>query len=730
MESIMNSPMMPAQLAISTSDIKQRPLGWTPTELDGIYLLCSVCDLFWDLITEKNAERERLLETGLNIAEILAMDCSVHKEDFPGLVFLKLGIVQGVGLEDHPSRFSLATSPWFDMGLINFWKNQCISDHGQPCGNLWMIDQTKPAWLIDTRRKCLVPGNEGGAYICLSYQWGKRPTYQTRKAALSDLQKPGYLDQADIKARLPAVVSQSMQLVEGMNERYLWVDTLCIPQDDEDFKDTEMDRMGAIYGSALLTIVAAEGDGDHGIPGAPGAAARISNQRLLKFAHHTLIQLPAYEYMDKTRGTAYRKRGWTFQEYTMSARKLIFVDSRVHWECGCATWDEQRPMTETSEESDAAVYLTAHGLPDLYTYWSIGRDFNHRDLTHDSDALRAISGMLAVLGRGFDGGFLFGLPVMFFDLALWWKPLLSDTELRRRSTPSQQLESMTAHLPSWSWVGWQGQVSCCGDEIGFEVNASKLSQTHSITTWYAGHEPHGLQRRPIASWFHRRPLHCNPYPPPPGWTSEELAPAPSQRNTKPPGCGRHVFRHDSVPHKTFWYHLPTHDTGSNNSTAIPSQMPYLFGRTTRVHMHVSERFPENLPVQDDVTTSPKLYLRDDCGNHVGHTWLHTESDFSLIPVDDGVGFRIELAAICRRTLIGDDPLWEGVGDPVKTAANGEERDEYAAYWSKNELVYRDYYAVLWIEWNNGIAYRQASGVVERSAWDNHPGLEEFDLVLG
>ena len=44
--------------------------------------------------------------------------------------------------------------------------------------------------------------------------------------------------------------------------------------------------------------------------------------------------------------------------------------------------------------------------------------------------------------------------------------------------------------------------------------------------------------------------------------------------------------------------------------------------------------------------------------------------------------------------------------------------------------YREHYVVLWVEWANGVAYRRASGVVERAAWDAHPDREEVDLVLG
>jgi len=40
-----------------------------------------------------------------------------------------------------------------------------------------------------------------------------------------------------------------------------------------------------------------------------------------------------------------------------------------------------------------------------------------------------------------------------------------------------------------------------------------------------------------------------------------------------------------------------------------------------------------------------------------------------------------------------------------------------------------FYNVLWIEWNDGIAYRKALGMVWKEAWERQD-LEEIDVVLG
>lgn len=60
-------------------------------------------------------------------------------------------------------------------------------------------------------------------------------------------------------------------------------------------------------------------------------------------------------------------------------------------------------------------------------------DYSRRRLTLVDDTLAAFAGIAHVLSRVFAGGFVFGMPLMFLDIALLWRP---------------------PFLPSWSWIGW------------------------------------------------------------------------------------------------------------------------------------------------------------------------------------------------------------------------------------------------------------------------------------
>lgn len=128
--------------------------------------------------------------------------------------------------------------------MVLRWISTCSRVHRPDCINTWRIQARKPAWLIDTHQSCLVPGNNITRYICLSYRWGKTPSYQTQTEFLAELQQPGYLNQLNARQRrpLPRTVLDAMQLIRDLDERYLWTDTVCTVQDDDISKFTEVEK--------------------------------------------------------------------------------------------------------------------------------------------------------------------------------------------------------------------------------------------------------------------------------------------------------------------------------------------------------------------------------------------------------------------------------------------------------------------------------------------------------
>lgn len=76
--------------------------------------------------------------------------------------------------------------------------------------------------------------------------------------------------------------------------------------------------------------------------------------------------------------------------------------------------------------------------------------YNSRKFTYAEDSLNAITSLLSVMSFSFSGGFISGLPEMFFDEALLWQPA---EPMQRR-----QASATANNLPSWSWAGWEGEI--------------------------------------------------------------------------------------------------------------------------------------------------------------------------------------------------------------------------------------------------------------------------------
>jgi hypothetical protein len=123
-----------------------------------------------------------------------------------------------------------------------------------------------PLRLIDVKDQCVIEAHTPLRYFALSYTWWQYVEQVKLKfGTLSQFMTKEGLAQE----KLPKTIKDAMTLTSRLGERYLWVDVLCIIQDDtEDNSDKriQMERMCTIYTNAILTIIAGEGkDADAGL---------------------------------------------------------------------------------------------------------------------------------------------------------------------------------------------------------------------------------------------------------------------------------------------------------------------------------------------------------------------------------------------------------------------------------------------------------------------------------
>lgn len=141
----------------------------------------------------------------------------------------------------HPGRVRLLDPKWVDVEVLRNWRTRCIEDHGDVCDQhkISNLESTRPLRLIDVRRGCIVSTEEGAPldnYVTLSYTWGQTKNFVALKSNFEDLRKPGVLLDGDIAEQLPRTIRDAIAIVRLLGEKYLWVDSLCIIQDDDEPK--------------------------------------------------------------------------------------------------------------------------------------------------------------------------------------------------------------------------------------------------------------------------------------------------------------------------------------------------------------------------------------------------------------------------------------------------------------------------------------------------------------
>ncbi|KAF2805849.1 HET-domain-containing protein, partial [Mytilinidion resinicola] len=216
--------------------------------------------------------------------------------------------------------------------LIRAWLNDCESNHHNTCSRSVLEErQGLPVnlLLIDVEFQAIVEAKSSMRYVALSYVWGQIDCFQTTKSTLESLQsRHGLLRQS---SRLPAVIKDALAFVAAMGERYLWVDTLCIVQDDADLKHRDIHQMDVIYSHAILTIVVLSGkDANTNIPGIrPGSRTEWKSKA---FGNHQCIPSPL-SLQRALEVAPLEQRAWTMQERMLSPRCVYFTNQQVYFQC-------------------------------------------------------------------------------------------------------------------------------------------------------------------------------------------------------------------------------------------------------------------------------------------------------------------------------------------------------------------------------------------------------------
>ncbi|KAM7191943.1 HET domain protein [Naviculisporaceae sp. PSN 640] len=301
---------------------------------------------------------------------------------------------------------------------------------------------------------------ESAPYIALSHCWGDMKSGGPLRTTRSNIHQ--HKEEIPFEA-LPLSFRDIVAKTWYLGFTYLWIDSLCIIQDDSDDWEAEAARMAAVYSNATLTFAATE-------------AADPSLGCCPQYTRAFPIPLPTSEDKDQvalirfqdhlnlnSENAALNKRGWTFQEAALSRRMVCFDTDQLLWKC-CSRQESEDGLMVATEPGVggvggwnvwACLRTLGNEVASRYDFWyRMMEDYSKRQFTFEKDRLPALAGIVDVFQRDNDDEPLLGLWREDLLNGLLWRPCKPAASNERGSR-----ESGASSLPSWSWVSAAGPVT-------------------------------------------------------------------------------------------------------------------------------------------------------------------------------------------------------------------------------------------------------------------------------
>ncbi|KAL9119746.1 MAG: hypothetical protein Q9187_003696 [Circinaria calcarea] len=342
------------------------------------------------------------------------------------------------------------------LALANKWLNDCTERHEQ-CQRATISYLPKRVLQIDYSEghprihlhQTLSDG-ETGTYVALSHCWGGNIAVKTLKCNISQYEQ--HIPWQDI----PQTFRDAIEITKRLKFKYIWIDALCIIQDDSTDWDREAVKMKSYYSNAALCISASD---------AVNSRAGIFCERRIQFLKVEACNgAPSHEkcevfirctdakgHTGRLESKVLHTRAWVLQEHLTAPAILHWGKDILAWECRKHYMTEDGWSTITHPLHKSLLEHDDGSRPyndedHLYDSWYIVvYAYTHRKLTFSKDKLIALDGLAHQYRDLLDDKYLAGLWLHDLPRGLLW---MSSTS-----------RFSTYHAPSWSWASMDGSAA-------------------------------------------------------------------------------------------------------------------------------------------------------------------------------------------------------------------------------------------------------------------------------
>jgi hypothetical protein len=323
-----------------------------------------------------------------------------------------------------------------------------------------------------------------GTYLTLSHCWGS-----INNRIVTTLENLKDYQQGIEWGSLDRTYRDAITVTRRLGFKFLWIDSLCIVQDDPSDWEVESGRMAQIYENSFLTICATHAkNGNSGLFNDRHALSRLSENIDLispwladKKSGIYARLYPGYQFKEVGKSTARLApllgRAWALQERVLAARTIDYMCDEIMWECRtrrrCECLEEDRNYRllgiQKARFNRFAIlpadtqYVSS--IPGYEPWEDVVRVYSGLDLSLPSDKLPALSGLAQKMARYKNGRYLAGIWEGDLPLNLLW--YVGNRSVRHGnifdSLDSWRLGTRPAtyRAPTWSWASLDGNIYSC-----------------------------------------------------------------------------------------------------------------------------------------------------------------------------------------------------------------------------------------------------------------------------
>jgi hypothetical protein len=363
--------------------------------------------------------------------------------------------------------------------IIRRWLETC--DQAHP--HCRLRDTRLPNRILDLSREPIrLVQNDGtmhGTYMTLSHCWGQDESIPPATTTFRNIRQR----QNGISTiELGTLFNDFVSLAQGLGASFVWIDSLCIVQDDPEDWAREALQMARVYSNSALNIAATSAaNSTYGLFERRYSPAQYVNMA----ARQTFPAIPLRTYELESRGRWPRKvwasfshdithgrlwenfvngqerdeplldRAWVLQERLLSPRTIHFCASEMAWECRKSCMCEctgSHAVTRIADGEDKGygfkkefsdIQLGLASSPAAHDAWlKVVEVYANLALSNSMDRYYACAGIAETFSVVLGANFSYGIWESDIARGLYWTPF----------SYSPRHFTRLPLLPSWSWM--------------------------------------------------------------------------------------------------------------------------------------------------------------------------------------------------------------------------------------------------------------------------------------